>query len=200
MSEKPPWQDRETLERLYLEEGLTTREIADRLGCGKSTASKWVNKFDIETRQQGPEPEYPTLRDEDELKRLYHDEGLSQPEIAEKLGCYDTTVSKWFRKHGIETDDREYTRRMEARRVNRASFGLDTGGYEAWKAGRDSYRVHRLLAVAEYGVDAVVGKDVHHKNHIPWDNRPENIELLTPAEHGDIHGVSRFDGGDEADV
>lgn len=51
----------------------------------------------------------------------------------------------------------------------------------------ESARIHRLLAVALYGVDAVAGKHVHHKNGIPWDNRPENLELVDPVEHARIH-------------
>jgi hypothetical protein len=29
--------------------------------------------------------------------------------------------------------------------------------------------------------------DVHHKNHIPWDNRPENLEIIGHAEHTARH-------------
>ena len=46
---------------------------------------------------------------------------------------------------------------------------------------------HRLLAVAEYGFDAVAGNDIHHKNGVPWDNRPANIEPIDPCEHSRIH-------------
>jgi len=54
---------------------------------------------------------------------------------------------------------------------------------------------HRLLAVAEWGLDAVRGMDVHHQNNIPWDNRPENLELLTRAEHRREHcGTEMVDG------
>ncbi|NWM54968.1 hypothetical protein GY652_27320, partial [Escherichia coli] len=34
-----------------------------------------------------------------------------------------------------------------------------------------------------HGYDAVAGKQVHHKNEIPWDNRPENLEPLSDEEH-----------------
>lgn len=70
---------------------------------------------------------------------------------------------------------------------------LETGGrgYEYCRAEVDGVRkkiyIHRLLAVAEYGYDAVVGKEVHHKNGIPWDNRVENIVPLTATEHRRVH-------------
>jgi hypothetical protein len=50
---------------------------------------------------------------------------------------------------------------------------------------------HRLIAVAEHGFDAVCGNVVHHKNDIPWDNRPENLELMTLAEHTAHHNKQR---------
>lgn len=67
------------------------------------------------------------------------------------------------------------------------SFYTDRDGYEQWATvacGEQKITsVHRLLAVAEYGFDAVVGQDVHHENEVPWDNRPENISLMDPGDH-----------------
>jgi len=37
----------EELKHLYLEEGLSGREIADRLGIGKSTVLKWIQRMGI---------------------------------------------------------------------------------------------------------------------------------------------------------
>lgn len=46
---------------------------------------------------------------------------------------------------------------------------------------------HRLQMVAEHGFEELIGKVVHHKNEIPWDNRPDNLELLSPSEHAMVH-------------
>jgi len=46
---------------------------------------------------------------------------------------------------------------------------------------------HRLVAVAECGFDEVAGNHVHHKNGWEFDNRPENLEVLTPAKHAEVH-------------
>jgi len=57
-------------------------------------------------------------------------------------------------------------------------------------AGNTETKTHSakyILAVSEHGYDAVAGKRIHHKNGIPWDNRPENIEPLTRTEHQGKH-------------
>lgn len=59
--------------------------------------------------------------------------------------------------------------------------------YEVVESPEGTVRLHRLLAVAEWGFEAVQGRQVHHVNRIPWDNRPENLALLTPSEHSRLH-------------
>lgn len=43
------------------------------------------------------------------------------------------------------------------------------------------------MAVAKYGFDAVDGADAHHISGVPWDNRMENITLLTRSDHRRMH-------------
>jgi transcriptional regulator with XRE-family HTH domain len=38
------------------------------------------------------------------LKRLFHEEGLTQAEIAERLGCAERSVRRWMHKHDVSTD------------------------------------------------------------------------------------------------
>lgn len=121
-------------------------------------------------------------QDKPTLERLYVDEGLSSRDVADRLGTSKTTILKWLRRHGIERDD--------ANQDKPPAFEM-RGPYESWsthdgEAKRRVY-VHRLVAVAEHGFDAVVGNDTHHKNGVPWDNRPSNIEPIDPAEHGRLH-------------
>jgi len=60
-----------------------------------------------------------------------------------------------------------------------------SNGYKMFRGGDncDYVPIHRLVAVAEYGVDEVKEKHIHHKNGVKWDNRPENLEPLSNSEH-----------------
>jgi len=129
-------------------------------------------------------------RDKQRLKELYVEEGLSAREVGEILRCSHTTVLNHLREYGLE-------RHPKHNRGNSALFHTrQKDGYERWVAsdgarGAEYVHVHRLVAVAEHGIDALDGKDVHHKNGVPWDNRPDNLELLTRAEHLSQHAVEK---------
>ena len=124
-------------------------------------------------------------RDKETLRRLHWDEGLNQEEIASELGCTRRTITKWFGRLGLEA-------RQGRPRKPWVYFETDQSGYERWqdhcRASRSKLvRVHRLAAVAWFGWDAIQDKHVHHKNRVPWDNREENLELLTSSEHSRYH-------------
>lgn len=123
--------------------------------------------------------EYPSV-----LIELYHGQSLSQREIGRKLGCSHSAVGKSMRELGIETR-------------NSCSdlpppYRISPQGYWLWShtlSDTERCRVleHRLLAVAKYGFDAVKDMHVHHRNHHKFDNRLENIELMTPSDHHKHH-------------
>lgn len=129
-------------------------------------------------------PEELPWRDEELLRELYIEKGLPYSKVGEILGCGRTTVRYWLKKHGIEIRPSKADQKF-------ASFYNDTRGYEEWIVRVDGtihhVRVHRLLAVAEWGADAVADKVVHHKNEIPWDNRVTNLQLMGRSEHAIHH-------------
>lgn len=59
--------------------------------------------------------------------------------------------------------------------------------------------VHQLVVIAAGADPATVfapGIDVHHRNHIPWDNPPANLEL----EESKVHRRGHLDGRDPSEV
>lgn len=48
--------DRETLEQLYLDQKMSTYDIAAEVGCVPSAVHNWLQQHDIETRQVGSQP------------------------------------------------------------------------------------------------------------------------------------------------
>jgi len=134
-------------------------------------------------------------KDRDWLRDQYVNQGKSTTQIGDEVGANQGTIWYYLDKYDIERRDRIEAVK-DAVRVNRAYYHIDSQGYAKWKANvgnaeEKTVPVHRLLAVSEYGLDAVCGKEVHHKNGIPWDNRPANIEPLTNSKHQKAHGDNR---------
>lgn len=130
--------------------------------------------------------------DKARLSELYHDKEMSMSEIAEKLGCSSSTVDNWMKKLGVETRSVAEGSRL-THRVERAAFSTNQKGYERLKCStnKEIVYLHRLLMVAEHGVEAVSGNHVHHINGVSWDNRPSNLELMVPGEHSLEHHEQR---------
>jgi len=121
------------------------------------------------------------------LREMYIDERRSPKEIAEELGVHFSTVYRRLDRHGIE-------------RAPKMKFNTVGDGYEEARdpEGERVY-IHRLIAVAEYGFDAVAGNDIHHKTGIPWDNRLSNVEPIGHGDHTGLHSrrseYDRDEGG-----
>lgn len=176
------YKDKETLSKLYHEEGLTQREIAEKYGVTRVTISDWMNRHDIKTVQDGP------WEDKSKFEELFKDRGMTLSQMAEEWDCGRSTIHRWKKRHGI---DRIKANEYRVVRKRPARYSTTKEGYELSENQYlgDSYQVgiHRLVAVAEYGIEAVKDKVVHHKNEIPWDNRPENLEIMSAKEHTSLH-------------
>lgn len=141
--------------------------------------------------------------DPEVLYEMYWSDGMSLSDIADEADCCTKTIHNRFEKFDIETRKSN----VEKPPALTHTSTIVGGAYEIWRTyTEDSYyrvRVHRLVAVSEYGFEAVSDSIVHHKNSIPWDNRPSNLEIMTHEEHAahhaqerlDEHGVAVGDGG-----
>lgn len=132
-------------------------------------------------------------KDGELLHEEYVEKQKSTVQIAEELDCAPNTVRKYLKENGIEIRDRSTAVSLgHGGSQYEVPFGTHENGPEVWwPSGSDADEkhvyVHRLVAVAEYGFDAVADSHVHHKNEIRWDNRPENLEPMPPGQHSAHH-------------
>lgn len=120
-------------------------------------------------------------QEENRLRKMY-ESGMTIQDIANEFGVDYRTVWQYMNKYGIRR-----RKKWEHSYAKIPNFRTDTQGYERWESGDEQIYVHRLLAVSEFGLEAIKEKDIHHKSEVPWDNRPGNIEPLTRSEHKKTH-------------
>jgi len=192
IEKEPPWRDADTLQELYWGDELSIAGVADELDTSPDVIHRWMEHHDIK-RRPGPNSKRP-WHDEFTLRQLYFEDGLSQREIAEELGTYQSQISKWFQRLGIETPT-FHEAGAQSRRVERGFFWTDSDGYECVGCRVDNTTemvpVHRLVAVATYSFDRVADGVIHHRNETPWDNRPANLKVMSDSEHKHHHATSR---------
>jgi len=202
------YRDPDWMAEKYTEEARPFEEIADICDCSPSTVKRWIEKHGIEKRSRSEAQRLARgtnegrFNDAGWLREQYIEEQRSALDIADECGVHHDTIYDRLEEFDIErrtveeatniSDKMGFEKRLHPAWKERAAYlvhGRDKYPYwrENWNGSKNSVFVHRLLAVAEYGVDAVEGKEVHHKNGVRWDNRPENIELLTPSEHSKLH-------------
>lgn len=126
-------------------------------------------------------------RNKDVLEELYCNQGLTMKEVGNELGCSKNCVHNWMQRHNIERK----TTKEQLTSKNAYRQRSDTG-YEVLFSCQDEMVHHRLIMVAEHGIDSVIGMHIHHKNEIPWDNRVENLEAMTPERHSEYHTNKRW--------
>jgi transposase-like protein len=131
-------------------------------------------------------------QDEERLRKEYVHKQRSSNDLADEWGCSGPTVRRWVRKFGFS----KY-KRLPSPTTVPESGTIDS--YERvanqYNGTTDSFLHHRLLAVAIWGYDSVCDNDVHHVNGIPWDNRPENLELVSHERHAQIHNETVYVDG-----
>jgi len=125
-------------------------------------------------------------RNKELVNYLYHEKQMSGPKIADKLGCSHSPIyDKIEETRSISEANRIWTWKLPLK------IRTSKDGYERFSTkihGKSkSFAHHRLLAVAEYGFDALDENIVHHQNGIPWDNRVENLELMPQSQHVRTH-------------
>jgi hypothetical protein len=105
------------------------------------------------------------------LRTLYEDDGQTVAEIAAQFECDVITVSKYLQAFGLSDDDDSS--------LPAISFYTGKDGYEHVYVDQYHLRMHRVLIIAEDGLEALPNDSVvHHCTGIPWDNRPEVLRVF----------------------
>jgi transposase len=181
---------KDKLQELYHGKEKSLAEIADDFDVSETTVLARMREFDIERRVADDEKSGP-WENEYRLCKLYHGEDMTLKQVANELGCSETTVINWMDRFGI---DRELTPDEKP-----PNFRTNYHGYEEVRTKIDGKQytvsIHRLVAVAK-GILSPSEllrseKHVHHKNSIPWDNREENLATLSKSEHHSLHYKER---------
>jgi len=194
------YHDPEWLREKYHGEIMTLKEIADECGVSRTTISDWLDRHSIDKRTQ---KETQRLRnagkhsDREWLAEQYHGKGRTLEDIANECDVDAVTIMNWMERHGIPR--RGYSDHLREEKVTLSQIK----GYESAQVrappGADNktdvVKIHQLVAIAE-GADPEKifsngAYQCHHKNKIPWDNRPENIEVLSQEEHDKLHAAER---------
>lgn len=78
-----PWRDKETLQKLYVENGLSAAAIGEQLGCTDVTVLDWLDRHNIPTRNRDP----PTMEGEDNPRFVTKEEIIDDyKRLSEELG------------------------------------------------------------------------------------------------------------------
>jgi len=166
------WKEEDLMKYLYQFQDMSIKQMSELLDCKAGTVSKWLQKHGIRKRQTDG-------INEERLEKLYS-QGLSYNEIGRRLGYSGSKISYWVDKLGLERSEESDPVKYQLAK-----------GYPSWIIEQDGkkkkIRVHRLAAVAKFGIEEVENRSVHHKNGVSWDSSLSNLELMTNAAHAKHH-------------
>lgn len=201
--ESTDYTDPDWLRARHFDDEMTMGEMGDVADVSRTTIRRRMKKHDISPRSanesrklrgtQDNGHEHGVHNEKEWLDQKYRHEKLTIAEMANEADVTGRTIRDNMAGHGLELRP-SY---VESALQNPGACFVHAGdrGYELIEHRIDGevpkVRLHRLLAVAEFGFGEVVDKDVHHRNGIPWANWPGNIELMGHAEHTAHHRSRR---------
>jgi len=179
-----PWTNEQYLRELFVEHDLSSKEISERseMTCSHATIRKWLDEYNIAAT--------PSLT-ENELRELYCKQEMGIKSIAQKLGMLKFHVREALERFDIEVRSNN-NGEGELPKIRTWEDGYERiihTHYGHSEHGIQEIRHHRLLMAMNHSLEELKGNHVHHKNHTQWLNYEDNLEVVTPEEHGRLHGA-----------
>lgn len=173
--------------RLY-ESGMTFKQIAENIGVAPMTAYRWIKESGVPMRRKGWHSKgRPREFDPGEARALYLS-GMTEHEIAQRIGSNVSSVSLALRSLGVKT--RSMPEYKSSRSIGNRT--LSSGGYVRVQVGAKLRQYeHILLAENVVGRPLKRGEVVHHINCDRTDNRPENLLVCKIGYHMALHARMR---------
>jgi len=118
------YKDEDWLRETYREHSI--QEMADMIDCSTATIHNYMEKYGIERPDKNQSKDGPH-KDREWLREKYHDEKLSQKEIAEIADIHKGTVKYWLDRHDIDIRSKSEAAEIRAERYPHTT----TAGAEA---------------------------------------------------------------------
>lgn len=189
--------DEAVLRKLYIDDFLSTTEIARRYGYSRDGILWRIKKFGIPLRRYKVKG-----LDITNLQILYVERKWSTIKIAKHLKCNDESVRQQLIKHGVPIRTKTEAGRVKimtpehlaklregARKINLGKIGdknhnwkggryTDNYGYIILRVDKKYIKEHRYVIEKANGKPLLPWEEVHHINGIKTDNRIENLEVI----------------------
>ncbi len=194
---------KEELRHAYIDECRTLQEMCSYIGVSSViTVAKILRENGIDTYRNGRLKSKTThgMSDEEFKKFLIQEykSGLTQKEIADKLGVSAACIIKYFKKYSIKTRTKSENSSGSLNSNWKGGRRVLESGYVSVYAPNHPLRhkdgtvyEHQLVMEKHIGRALKKGEVVHHINGIKSDNRIENLLLLTNSDHIKLHAIMR---------
>jgi transcriptional regulator with XRE-family HTH domain len=180
------------------------RQVASVVGRSRANMSDTNSNSENRSTESQPQPNVQPFHDEQRLRRLYHEEQLSQERIGERFGVSQQTIGYWMAEHGIEArppmSERDRSISVSAQQNGYTQFkvpNFDSDDLDDREPTYTSLYQHQLVALlaSDDGDWLFSIKDIFHGDtHVHHDlncgaklDHQDNLDVMTKIEHLQAH-------------